>query len=178
MTLAVSDHVPPSARRPITVRAAPRREPPFDDEAPQLRLVGPHDRALPFDEPWAGRLRDILPWQAPQATTRRDLPDPEQWARRMLIGVFEARSGKRPLQQMAAMLSPGVHAGLARDLTRAGSKRREESDFRLRSVHSSEPADGVAEIAAVIQVGGRFRAVAARLEGIDGRWRCVRLQIG
>jgi hypothetical protein len=48
----------------------------------------------------------------------------------------------------------------------------------VTSVHVSEPADGVAEIAAVIRRGPRFHAVAARLEGIDGQWRCVQLQIG
>jgi hypothetical protein len=41
-----------------------------------------------------------------------------------------------------------------------------------------EPADGVAELSAVVQVGPRYRAVAARLEGRNGRWRCVRLQLG
>jgi hypothetical protein len=38
--------------------------------------------------------------------------------------------------------------------------------------------DGVAEVSAVARRGGRAHAVAARLEGIDGRWRCTALQIG
>ena len=41
-----------------------------------------------------------------------------------------------------------------------------------------EPVDGVAEVSAVAHRGGRAHAVAARLEGIDGRWRCTVLQIG
>jgi len=45
-------------------------------------------------------------------------------------------------------------------------------------VHIAEPIDGIAEVAAVVRVGDRFRAIAFRLEGLDGRWRCVRLQIG
>jgi hypothetical protein len=48
----------------------------------------------------------------------------------------------------------------------------------VKSVRVCEPVDGVAEVAAVISQGGRCRAVAARLEGVDGRWRCVHLQIG
>jgi hypothetical protein len=48
----------------------------------------------------------------------------------------------------------------------------------IRSVRVCEPADGVAELSAVVQVGTRYRAVAARLEGLNGRWRCVRLQLG
>jgi hypothetical protein len=45
-------------------------------------------------------------------------------------------------------------------------------------VHVSEPADGIAEVAAVVRRGDRFHAVAARLEGVDGRWRFVHLQVG
>jgi hypothetical protein len=45
-------------------------------------------------------------------------------------------------------------------------------------VRLCEPADEVAELSAVIQTGRRCRAVALRLEGTNGRWRCVRLQIG
>ncbi len=48
MSAVLADNVP-RVRRPITVRPAPRREPPFDDEMTHLRLVGRHDRALPFD---------------------------------------------------------------------------------------------------------------------------------
>jgi hypothetical protein len=48
----------------------------------------------------------------------------------------------------------------------------------LGRVHVSEPVDGVAEISAVARRDGRAHAVAARLEGIDGRWRCTALQIG
>lgn len=40
-----------------------------------------------------------------------------------------------------------------------------------------EPADGVAEATVLARWGGRTRAVAVRLEGIDGRWRCPVLAI-
>jgi hypothetical protein len=39
------------------------------------------------------------------------------------------------------------------------------------------PTDGVAEASAVIQVGRRCRALAMRLEGLDGQWRCTALEI-
>jgi hypothetical protein len=178
MSAVLAENVP-RVRKPITVRPAPRREPPFDDEAPHLRLVGRHDRALPFDS-WPDRPQDALLWQAVQPTGRGDLPDPGTWGRRMLIAVLEARAGRRSLQQLAPLLSAGVQGGLARDLARSTASYRQAGavDHRVRSVHVCEPADGVAELAAVIQIGTRVRAVAARLEGQDGRWRCVRLQIG
>src|ERR1700742_5242151 len=86
----------PSSPRPITVRPAPRREPPYDDEARHLHLVGPHDRTLPFDRP--DRRPAVVTSSATVIVDRGDLPDPEQWARRMLTAVLEARAGRRSPQ--------------------------------------------------------------------------------
>jgi len=160
-------------RQRITVRPAPRREPPYDDEARHLQLVGPHDRALPFDHP------ERRPKPANPLFDRGGLPDPEPWARQMVIAVLAARSGHCPPQQLSRWLTRGVQLGVTRDLSRTVSKRRTASPpSRVRTVRVCEPAPGVAEIAAVVQSGGRVRAIAARLEGRDGDWRCVRLQIG
>ncbi len=173
MTAAATEPV----QRPLTVRPAPRREPPFDDElpVPALRAVGPHDQPLPFEH-WNSASERHLVWAAPQPTGRGDLPEPAAWARRLLVAVFEARAGRRPVQQLSAQLSVAVLNGLSGEAERRRGKTG--PPVAIRSVHTDEPADGVAEIAAVIQVGNRYRAVAARLEGLDGRWRCVRLQIG
>ena len=48
----------------------------------------------------------------------------------------------------------------------------------VRSVRVCEPADGVAEACAVVLDGGRVRALAMRLVGMDGRWRIEALQVG
>jgi hypothetical protein len=48
----------------------------------------------------------------------------------------------------------------------------------VRGVRVCEPADGVAEASAVVVDGGRVRAQAFRLVGLDGRWRVEALQIG
>jgi hypothetical protein len=45
-------------------------------------------------------------------------------------------------------------------------------------VRVCEPADGVAEAAAVVHGPQRTRAVALRLEGMDGRWRVTAFQAG
>jgi len=52
------------------------------------------------------------------------------------------------------------------------------SPIAMGPVHVCEPVDGVAEISAVARRAGRAHAIAARLEGIDGRWRCTAVQIG
>ena len=48
----------------------------------------------------------------------------------------------------------------------------------VRSIHVSEPVDGVAEVAALVRRGARSTAVALRLEGLDGRWQCTALELG
>jgi hypothetical protein len=164
--------------RVVTVRPAPRREPPFDDERTeeQLSLIGPHDRQLPFASPQR-RVVDVREAFAPRRMHLGHLPDPEAFGRRLLVGIFEALGGRRSLPQLATHLSHGVYSGLVSDVERPG-RRRWQTPPAIRSVRVCEPAAEVAELSAVIQAGSRCRAVALRLEGVNGRWRCVRLQIG
>jgi hypothetical protein len=131
MTAALA-HTQPTTdpRHRVTVRPAPRREPPFDDELPQrhLTLVGPHDRPLPF-APSRRRLTDLHDAFAMQPTGRGQLPDPALFGRRLLVAILEAMAGRRSAHQLAptsAMAcSPGcsqtwtvppVGAGLSRPL--------------------------------------------------------------
>jgi hypothetical protein len=185
----------PRAGRPLVLKPAPHREPPFDDELParHLSLVGPLDQPLPFDAlPFDALPSEGLGSDAPPAigvrarpdpfaarpTGRHELPEPTVQAKRLVIGMIETVTGRRPASQLRHHTSPTVQAGLARDagrITRLGTARRPAT---LHSLHVTEPADGVADVAAVLRVGDRFRALALRLEGLDGRWRCVRLQIG
>ncbi|MBV9174069.1 MAG: hypothetical protein JOZ81_28745 [Chloroflexi bacterium] len=177
MTAALSDH--PSHPRVISVRPAPVREPPFDDELPArpLTRIGPHDRVLPF-APSRRRLQTVADSFGVRPTGRGDLPDPESFTRRLLVGAFEVLGGRRSLHQLAPHVSARVYAALVTDVERVTTRRKWRTPPAVRSIRVCEPADGVAEVAAVIYSAGRSRAVALRLEGLDGRWRCVRLQIG
>jgi hypothetical protein len=177
--------VPIAVAKKFVIKQAPHREPPFDDELParHLTLISPYDRKLPFEAddlvgPSGFRLTaDSDPFGV-QPTSRRDLPELNSFARRLVIGIIETATGRRNSAQLRQHMAPAVQAGLARDagqISRLGSTRWPAS---VHSVHIAEPADGVAEVAAIIRVGDRFRAMALRLEGLDGRWRCVRLQIG
>lgn len=60
----------------------------------------------------------------------------------------------------------------------AGTGAAQAARPRVMSVHLSEPADGAAEACAVISAGPRRRALAFRLEGLDGRWQCTVLRMG
>jgi hypothetical protein len=160
----------------IVVRPAPRREPPFDDELPDARLLhGRYDRRLPFD------LAPVpTPVWRPPTPRPRGLPDPSAWGRRLLIGLIETAAGRRPLHQLAAMLSPSVSRGIGTDFERSARIGTPHWLHRagLRSVRVSEPAQGIAELCATVDTGRRVRAVAMRLEEHHGRWRCTRLQLG
>jgi hypothetical protein len=175
VSAALTTSSPPRAR-PVVVRPAPRREPPFDDELPATRpLYGPWDQRLPF-EPVP---LQPAPW-VPRPARPRGLPDPGPWGRRLLIGMIETAGGHRPLHQLAAMLSPSVSRGLGADFEYAARNGRPHWLHRamIRSVRVAEPATGVAELCATVDAGGRVRAIAIRLDEHHGRWRCTRLQLG
>ena len=91
--------------------------------------------------------------------------------------TLEALAGRRPLTQLQPLTTLGVYAALT------GGRRpawcaEGTAPVIVGRVQVCEPVDGVAEISAVARRAGRAHAVAARLEGVDGRWRCTALQVG
>jgi hypothetical protein len=161
------------------VRRVPPLEPPYDDELPEGRLqLVPQREELPFDDLAPRRFEHSIDFFDPQPTPRRELPEPEPWATRFLQAVLEAIAGSRPSAQLQEWTTSTVYAVVCRT---AQGRRWTAAGGALptvRSVHVGEPADGVAEVCAVVQRGRRYSAVAARLEGFDGRWRCVALELG
>ncbi len=115
----------------------------------------------------------------PQPTGRSGLPDPAHWAGHLAQAVVEVMAGVRQPPQILRWTTPEVYAVVAR--RGAVSARRGTPATRravVRSVRVCEPADGVAEACAVVLDGGRVRALAMRLVGMDGRWRIEALQVG
>ncbi|MEU2347487.1 Rv3235 family protein [Modestobacter sp. NPDC049651] len=163
----------------------PTPGPPLLDERVPLRLVVP-GRVLPRPAPAPGPRPRTGPTPAgpgddrhfgPTWTRRTDLPDAAVTGRRLVTLVLEAFAGRRPVSQLQAVVSPPVFAALS-----SGRRPRwcaeGTSPVLVGAVRVCEPVDGVAEVSAVARRSGRAHAVAARLEGIDGRWRCTSLQIG
>jgi hypothetical protein len=180
LALPTTDSAPASitdaSPRLLTVRPAPRREPPFDDEIPAaLRSAVTHfDRPLPFPRPVV---------RAPIGERRRydpDLPEPMAWGRRLLIGLVEAAAGKRPLHQLANLLTASIAQGLQSELHRAHTcgQRHWLNGATLRGVHAMQPRQGVAEISVTLDAGTRVRAVALRIERRHDQWRCTRIVLG
>ena len=135
---------------------------------PVLRLVDPVDAD------------GTDPAVAHVATGRAQLPEPGAWVAQLAQAVLEVMAHERPRQQLVRWLAPEVYADLGRHLAAgppSGAPRRPGARRAVSSVHVTEPADGVVE-ASVVAVGGpRARAMALRLEGWDGRWRCTRLAV-
>jgi Family of unknown function (DUF6459) len=175
-----ADAVP--ERSPLRLIVVPTPQPPLEDERIPVLLVRPgvavpRPQHRPGPRPRTahpGRLEDEF---GPTWSSRAELPDPRDAGRRLITLTLEALAGRRPLLKVQPMTSPGVFAALS-----AGRRPRwcaaSSSPLLVGRVHVSEPVDGVAEISAVARRDGRAHAVAARLEGIDGRWRCTALQIG
>jgi hypothetical protein len=128
--------------------------------------------------PSAARLQRAVDTFRTQPTARADLPDLAGFSRRFAIAVIEVATGRRSASQLSRHTAPAVQAGLAKDAGRISRLGTTARPATIHSVHLAEPTDGVAEVAVVVRVGDRFRAIAMRFEGLDGRWRCVRLQIG
>ena len=105
-------------------------------------------------------------------TTTADLPSAERSASVLARAVIEVLSGRRPLGQLRMHCAPDVYAGLADRPTFASAALP-----HLVSVRVCEPADGVAEVSVAYRRAERVRALAFRIQGVDGRWRMTALQL-
>lgn len=120
---------------------------------------------------------------AVQSTPRDDLPDPAQIARDLARCVVEILAGARELDQIARWLTDEVQRNLQQRVliaTRARSVRRQPPQrpvFSIGSVLIDEPASGIAEATVIVHGKARTRAVAIRLEGLDGRWRATAISV-
>ena len=161
---------------------------PLPDTSPALEIVSDDGRPLQPASPAdglavQGMLRLVLSGEpdeeddfGPVPTSRADLPDPHRWSRRLVQVVVEVMSGNRAAPQLLRWTTPEVYErvrALTGPATRAAHTRP-----MVRTVRVCEPADGVAEVSAVVTAGQRAQALAVRLEGHDGRWRATALECG
>ena len=166
----------------------PRIDGPYDDELAEPSPAVSGSLALAFPAPTRPGvpLRLVPPADGRDGAapaggpTRRDaLPDPRPWTARLAQAVAEVLAGARPAAQLSRVATLEVLRLLERNSGRLGARRDSPTRRPLvSSVHVSEPRDGVAEVCAVVDTGPRRRALAMRLEGTDGRWRCTALQVG
>jgi len=92
--------------------------------------------------------------------------------------LMEVLAGDRPVGQLVRWTSAEVLDEVSALTLPPATGRVRTSRGVVRSVHVSEPVDGVAEVAALVRRGRRCSAVALRLEGLDGRWQCTAVELG
>lgn len=142
-----------------------------------LRLVDPPADDDPTGHRTAAVLdQSVAAFAARRPTSADKLPEPRRWSARLAQAIVETLHGHRPIQQLLRWTDDGVYALIA---DRLASRRRPRGSTRptIRSIRVCTPTDGVAEASVVVQAGPRCRALAMRLEGLDGRWRCTALEI-
>jgi hypothetical protein len=175
----------PLSRGRIHVRPAPAVDPPYDDEladgsAPGSWLTATAEQ-LPFEDADADRDAAVDASET-RPTPRSELPCPRLMAAGLVQALLEVMSGRRSVQQLARYTTEDVYTQLDCRMKALRALRRRRGIVstgaaRLISIRVGEPSDGVAEVTAVVRRGERHRAVALRLEGADGRWRCTALQL-
>jgi hypothetical protein len=158
---------------------APCCEPPYDDELPlEARAPGPA-AVVPLrlvDAPTAAPApgRDVT--EAPRPSTPRDLPPSGPFAHALVLRLLEVLAGLRPLSQLQRDTSFELFEALEHQVPRRVRTTGVRPTRRdVRSVHVQEREDGVAEGCATVHRGGRVTALAFRLEGASGAWRCTEL---
>jgi hypothetical protein len=115
----------------------------------------------------------------PRPTRRAALPAPRTWAGRVVQAIVEVLAGMRPATQLVRWTTEEVYEQISsRVLPARGCDVEGPPRGVVRSLHVSEPADGVAEVCALVRRGARSTAVALRLEGMDGRWQCTAIELG
>jgi hypothetical protein len=191
--------MPVTALRRLPV---PASEPPYDDErtghddgpgvpavqgtlalafllpsgVPSTPVAPPELRLVP-SRPEAEEEADAVDF-GPQPTVTADLPEARSWAGRFAQALVEVLAGDRPLAQLVRWTTTGVYDEVAGLVAGPGVAPSDSARGVVRSVHVSEPADGVAEVCALVRRGVRSSAVALRLEGLDGRWQCTAVELG
>jgi hypothetical protein len=166
---------------------APPCEPPYDDEltAPAHR---PGLHLAPAPVGGQGLTLRLVPRggcplpavdaddDEPARTPLSQLPPARPFAAALVQRLLEVLAGLRPVSQLQRDTSFELLGELELALTgrpRATGPRPTPRD--VRSIHVQARDDGVAEVCATVRRGGRAAALALRLEGVDGAWRCTEL---
>lgn len=115
----------------------------------------------------------------PQATAASELPEPGPWVRQMIRACLEVIDGARPAHQLSRWMTPEVHDRLARrGLLSRRRRTRPCHPNTVRALLTCQPTDGVVEVSAVVAHGGRVRALAMRMTGVDRRWLITVFDLG
>ena len=140
---------------------SPRFEPlpPLPIQKAKLYLVPSH-----FGEDFDGD-------DCPEPTSADELPELHAWTMTFVVALLEIWAGRRQPAQLMAR----CHRIIYNELIRKTGSQKEVG--RVRTIHQSEPLDGICESTVTVRFGERLRAIVIRFEGVDGRWLCTELDL-
>lgn len=111
------------------------------------------------------------------------LPDPTPLLENLTRCVIEILAGARELEQISRWVSDEVYRHLLKRVVLSARARAAKNqpaarpNFVIGSTVFSEPRDGAVEAVVIVRGRARTRAVAVRLEGLDGRWRATAINV-
>jgi hypothetical protein len=114
---------------------------------------------------------ELEPDEMPIPTSSTELPELHTWTMKFIVSVVEVWAGRR----QPAQLISWCHRVIYMELLRKSGSQKEIG--KIKSIHQSEPLDGICESTVLIRYGDRLRAVVIRFEGVDGRWLCTALKM-
>jgi len=118
-----------------------------------------------------------------QRTHRNELPDPAPLIDNLSRSVMEILAGARELEQIARWVSDDVYRNLVIRVQASARARAVKKIAPYRPVFTigmtriTYPTDFAAECVTIVHGRARTRAIAIRLEGLDGRWRATAIHV-
>jgi hypothetical protein len=153
--------VPLPAPAPLRLVPSPAPEPSAPPAAPACAPADPHPDAED---------------DGPRRTPLAQLPPARPFAHALVQRLIEVLAGLRPVGQLQRDTTLELFDELEAAVRAARCPQGPRPTRRdVRSLHVQERADGVAEVCATVRRGGRLTALAFRLEGRSGAWRCTAL---
>lgn len=113
-----------------------------------------------------------------QPTSTADLAPARPWTAHLSRSLAEVMEGSRDATQLTRWVTPEILTRLARRNALARRFGTATGTTGVLSVRTCHVRDGIVEASAVVVVRNQVRAMALRLEGLDGRWLLTALEIG
>jgi hypothetical protein len=143
--------------------------PVLDLFAPPIQAIEPQRAKLYLVPSTFGE--DLESDEMPIPTSASELPALHEWTMKFAVSVIEIWAGRR----QPAQLIRSCHRVIYMDLLRSTGSQKEIG--KIRSIHQSEPLDGICESTITVRYGKRLRAMVMRFEGVDGHWLCTALRL-
>lgn len=135
-------------------------------------------QVVPVSEQDVGLLRPDREFDR-RPTPVWELPDPKTATARIAQILIDVMVGQRPVSQLNSVTNAAVRANVLRAVAALPpSPLATRARLQVASVRVTIPGPGIVEASAVIRGTHRSRAMALRLEGLDGRWMCTALRVG